>query len=131
MVRNKEGVMVDDDRHGRREWYHSGGRQWLAGVILIVVGVVFLLQAWGRFELRNWWALFILIPAVSALGTAYSQYQRAGRVDARVVSELVGGAILLMITGVFLFELDLSKIWPVFLIIFGLGMLLSRLWGDG
>ena len=36
-------------------------------IILILIGVVFLVKRLNLIEIQNWWALFILIPAISSL----------------------------------------------------------------
>jgi hypothetical protein len=99
---------------------------WIAGGVLILVGVVFIVQNVAGFAFNNWWALFILIPALGSLVTAYQMYVRNDRrftVASR--GPLVGGLILLAVTAVFLFSLDWGKVWPLFLILIGAGMLLS------
>ena len=63
-----------DSKH--RTSSRSGG--WAGGVILIGLGILLLLQNLASFHLNNWWALFILIPAVGGLGAAWSNYQEAG-----------------------------------------------------
>jgi hypothetical protein len=40
---------------------------------------------------------------------------------------LTGGLMLLLVTIIFLFNLDWGKVWPLFLIIIGLGALLTGL----
>src|SRR5512137_1892101 len=70
-------------RMRRREerWAARGSRSggaWVMGAILIIIGIVFLLQNMNVFILNNWWALFILIPAVGAFGAAWRSYQDAG-----------------------------------------------------
>jgi hypothetical protein len=45
------------------------GRDWSNGwfgVALIALGMLFLVQNYLGYELRNWWALFILIPAIGS-----------------------------------------------------------------
>lgn len=99
---------------------------WIAGAILILVGIVFLLQNVAGFSLQNWWALFILIPAVGSLWSAWSIYKRNGRrftVAAR--GPLTGGIILLTVTGFFLFNVNWGTAWPVFLIIAGAAVLVG------
>ena len=109
----------------------GGGRRrssnaWMGGVILIVIGVVFLLGNVSDFRLDNWWALFILIPAVASLGNAWREYRGSDRrFTGSVRGSLVGGLILLVVTGIFLFNLDWGRVWPVFVIIAGLGALLA------
>ena len=103
---------------------------WIGGAVLIVIGVVFLLQNISGLNLGNWWALFILIPAVGSLATAWRLYQTHGRLTSAVRGPLIGGFILLLVSAIFLFNLDWGKVWPFFLIIAGLGALATSLLGD-
>jgi hypothetical protein len=100
---------------------------WLIGVVLIVIGIIFLLQNIRGFPIGNWWALFILIPAIGSLITAWRVYRANGRLTAAVRGPLVGGFILLLVACAFLFNLDWGKVWPFFLIIAGIGALLGAL----
>jgi hypothetical protein len=106
-----------------------GGSAWIAGVVLIVVGVVILVQnlnLFGPWELiNNPWALFILIPALGSLYQVWRDFQDNGRLTYRSRGPLVGGLVLLFVTAVFLLNLDWGKVWPVFLILAGLGALLG------
>ncbi len=105
--------------HGRR----SG---WIVGGVLIVLGVYFIVQHVAGFTLRNWWALFILIPAIGSLVTSYQMYERNDRrFTAASRGPLVGGVVLLAVTAVFLFSLDWAVVWPFFIILVGLGVLFS------
>lgn len=103
---------------------------WLGGAVLILIGLFFLLQNFTSFQLNNWWALFILIPALGSLGTAWRAYRAAGRWNAAARGALFGGLVLLIITAIFLFNLDWGRFWPLFLIIAGLGALASALIRD-
>lgn len=120
------------DQDWREERRRAGGQPWLGGLILIALGVIFLLQNFSGFQFRNWWALFILIPAIGSLGTAWSLAQRAGRLNRAARSALFSGLVLLAITAIFLFEMNLnwSLIWPVLLIVIGLGMLINFMLPD-
>jgi uncharacterized membrane protein len=100
---------------------------WVGGVVLIFVGLVFLLQNVTSLSLGNWWAIFILIPAVASLGQAWRLYREQGRISSAVRGPLTGGLILVLVAVIFLFNLDWGKVWPLFLIIIGLGALLSGL----
>ncbi len=108
-------------RMERRGSYHSG---WFIGLLLIVLGVIFLLQNLGIPFLRNWWALLILIPAFWSFTGAWDQYQAAQRVTRGVAWSILGGAILTVMALIFLFNIGLGVFWPVVLIAFGLGMVL-------
>ncbi len=99
---------------------------WIAGAVLILVGLVFLLQNVAGFSLQNWWALFILIPAVGSLWTAASIYRRNGRkFTAAARGPLTGGIVLLTVAGFFLFNVNWGTAWPVFLIIAGAAVLVG------
>ncbi len=101
---------------------------WIVGGVLILVGVVFIIGNVTGFQFRNWWALFILIPAFGSLGTAYSMFKKnGGRFTAASRGPLVGGLILLFITAIFIFDLNWGAMWPVLLIIAGVGLLLTAL----
>lgn len=102
---------------------------WVAGIVLIVVGVIFLLANTTNFHLNNWWALFILIPAAKNFSHAWNSYQRNGRLTRPARGSLTGGLILTLIASAFLFELNWGLIWPLFLIIGGFSALLGG-WFD-
>jgi hypothetical protein len=57
-------------RSQRRSNYGSLYGSWLPGMILILLGGIFLAQNYFGATLHNWWALFILIPAIGTLTTA-------------------------------------------------------------
>lgn len=97
----------------------------VAGAALILVGTLILIDNWAGLDL-NWWALFILIPAASLLASAWRAYQADGRLTAAVRGPLVGGAALLLVAGIFIFSLSWVTLWPLFLIIAGLGVLITR-----
>jgi fatty acid desaturase len=103
------------------------GSGWVAGIGLILVGVVLLLANLTGFGLDNWWALFILIPAFGALGNAYRIRQQEGRFTREARGSVIGALILGFVASVFLLNLDFGDVWPVFLILAGLGALLNAL----
>lgn len=113
--------------------YPPGGGRRLGGVVLgaviIILGLVFLGRnlGWWSGELHNWWALFILIPAVGLLGDAWRAYVANGRqFGGSAARPLVIGLLLVFVTAVFLFDLSWGYIWPIVLILVGLGLLLGR-----
>jgi len=100
----------------------------IGGIVLIGLGVIFLLQNIGWFYIGNWWALFILLGTAGAWGSAWHIYQKNGqRITQAVIGNFIGGLFPLAIALIFLFNLDWSVIWPVFLIIAGLGVLCRSL----
>jgi hypothetical protein len=120
-------------RRQRREERRAarGGRNegaWVGGIVLIILGVVFLLQDTGAFSLENWWALFILIPALGAFGRARSKYQEAsGRITAGVRSSLIGGLVLTVVAAAFLFNLKWELLGPVLILLAGIALLVNAL----
>lgn len=114
--------------HGPRR--ERGSEGWIAGAVLLVLGLIFLLNNLGLFSMRlnNWWALFILIPAVGSFSTAYRMYRsNGGHMTEAVRGPFIGGLILTAVTLVFLLGISWAVIWPVFLIIIGIGALLTAL----
>lgn len=117
-ITNPENPVVPEQR--RR---HSA--PWW-GVILVVLGIIFLLQEIGAVGRQfNWWALFILIPAFGSFGGAWYAFQLNNRINAAVRSGIGGGLILLTVAMMFLFNLDWGVYWPLMLIVPGFAMFLS------
>ena len=100
--------------------------EWL-GFALIALGVVFFAGAYFGYELRNWWALFILIPAIAALNTGWYQW-KAGRTVA-ATSQITTGLVIASVAAIFLVDMPWRLAWPVLFIVAGVGMLLPRLAG--
>src|SRR5689334_24705049 len=98
---------------------------WIFGLVLIALGGVFLLQNAGLPVLvSNWWALFILIPAIAAFAAAWRLYEQNGRVTPPVIGMVTGGLVPLTVALIFLFNFDFGSAWPVLLVVLGAGMLL-------
>lgn len=117
----------DNDQSGdARTPAGRGQNRWVGGAILIVIGAVFLIQnLTGVFVLRNWWAIFIAFPGVAALANAWRVYQTRGRLTREARGSLFGGLFMLTLAAVFIFELNWGAILPVFLIIWGFGLLFN------
>ena len=105
-------------------------KAWIPGLILIGIGSYFLLTNFTDLRLDNWWALFILIPALGSLGKAASDWRSHGRLTGEGRGALIGGLILSLVAAAFLFSLDWGLIWPFFLIFGGLGALLGAFSSD-
>ena len=104
----------------------------MAGIILIVLGAAFLAQNTGFkiIPLDNWWALFILIPAVGAFAAALRTYRSAGNQwTAPVRSSLLGGIVLTLLVFGFLFSIDWKYFGPILIILAGLGLLSNSMIG--
>lgn len=110
---------------GRRREHRDS---WIGGAVLVGLGVIFLMQNFGFFTLENWWALFILIPAFSALGSAWTVYRDHGQFTSAVLGSLMIGGVLMLVSLSFLFGLNVNfgLIWPLLLILGGLSILLTK-----
>jgi len=114
-------------RDERRRNRHEGGA-WIWGIFLILLGIVFLLDNADIINLENWWALFILLPAIGSFQGAWSQYRSAGnRLTAAARGSLIGGFVIATVAFVFLFGLNFGSLWPLFLILGGILLLLNAL----
>lgn len=102
---------------------------WVAGLIIIGLGLVFLVSNLTGFVLNNWWALFILIPGIMSFVNGWNSYREDGRWSKRARGGLIGGLIISLVAVIFLFNLDWSKVWPLFLILGGLAVLFGG-WFD-
>jgi len=130
-LRRQERADRRTDRHSARHAGHDGGYRWIGGLVLILLGGIFLLQNTGliqRFD--NWWALFILIPALGSFATAWRFYQQAGNQwTSAATGSLFGGLIFIGLVVMFLFGFDIGMWWPLFLIAGGIAVLLgARQW---
>ena len=108
----------------RRRVYTRSYGSWMPGIVLIVLGAIFLAENYLGSTLHNWWALFILIPAFGALGVAYEDL-RAGDPEA-AIGPLIGGLAFLALTVAFLLDLPIGQLWPVGLIVVGIALLVGR-----
>lgn len=107
----------------RRVRQHKGNTT--GGLILIGIGTLFLLSQVTGFHLDNWWALFILIPAMCKLNEARQSYRANGRLTEETRGALIGGTLFAMVAVFFLFSLSWNLFWPLMLILLGIGALLN------
>lgn len=115
-------------RHEARWQRHSGRYSgWIAGTILILLGVVFLLENMGIRFLVNWWALFILIPAFWAYVTAWDLYRDQGHLTRGGASSWILGIMLTTLSLVFLLNVAVNLFWPILLIAGGAALILTGL----
>jgi hypothetical protein len=100
------------------------------GAILILLGVAFLMQNMGTFlfPLKNWGALFILIPAFGAFDRAWRFYRNAdGQFTSQARGALLVGLVLMIVTIMILFELNWTLYGPLLIILVGLGILVNAM----
>ena len=110
----------------------SQGSAWIVGIILIVLGGLFLMRTMGTdIPLTNWWALFILIPAFGALSAAWRMYREAdNRLTIAARSSLLVGLVLSFITFMFLFEISWTFVGPILIIVVGIAIILNYVIGS-
>lgn len=98
------------------------------GAILVLLGIAFLMQNTGTFifPLKNWGALFILIPAFGAFDRAWRFYRNGNdQLTAQVLGALLVGLVLTAITIMILFELNWTFYGPLLIILVGVGILVK------
>ena len=110
--------MTDESTYIPRDNRRMRNRAFF-GILLIVLGAIFLLRQFTSFDFRNWWAIFILIPAFGSFSSAWMIYRHSGRINEGVRSSLGGGLITLTVAVIFLFDLDWTTWWPLMLLVPG------------
>lgn len=110
----------------KEEAYTRRNGSWVGALILIFLGVIFLLKEMGLPLLENWWALFFVIPAIACFGSAWNQYHKQNnQFTSGVMGSLIGGSVMILLLAIFLFSLEWSYMWPVFLIVIGVLIFIS------
>ena len=110
----------------------SRGGTWIVGMILIILGGLFLMRTTGTVDipLTNWWALFILIPAFGALSAAWRTYQEESRLTGPGRGSLLVGLVLTFVTFMFLFEISWTYVGPILIILVGIAIILNYVIGS-
>ncbi len=103
----------------REEW---GDGSWWGGAILILLGAAFLLHSFGAPIGARWWALFLMIPALGSFDAARHAYRFSGSRDA-ARGTVIGGLLFTFLTAMLLFDLNWGLLWPVVLVLVGIGLL--------
>lgn len=116
--------MSEDRNPNERD---SPSPAWIGGAVMILIGLAFLVRNLTGYELNNWWAFFLLIPAVGAFNRAYQVYDTQGRLNREARGSLFTGLGFTFVASIFLLGLDFGSLWPVFLILAGLGLLINAL----
>ena len=101
---------------------------WAAGVVLILLGGMFLMRNMGTFDfpLKNWWALFIFIPAIGAFETAMRLYRHAeNQFTIRVRSSFFLGCLLVLVALAFLLNISWTFFGPILIILTGVAILFN------
>ena len=121
--------MADPTNSTDAQRSRSDGDNWpgipLVGVGIVIVGAVFLARNFGwDFPLPDrWWAIFILIPAAAALVSAARYFRVDGRFSSRAIGSATAGVLMLATALILFLDLDWGQVWPIMVIIVGLGIL--------
>ncbi|MBT3251895.1 MAG: hypothetical protein HN729_12775 [Candidatus Marinimicrobia bacterium] len=103
--------IINDSKKENRYW---------TGALLVLLGIYLLLEKSGYIpELENWWALFIVLPGLATIGSAYKSLMDEGIITRRIIDRIASGVTIMFVGCVMLFGWQWSRIWPVFLIIIG------------
>jgi len=110
-----------DERRAMR-----AGNEWIGGALLLLIGLLLLGRNLNFLSFDNWWALFIMLPAIGSFGTAWGMYRAdGGRFTMRARGAMIGGLVLTAITAMFLFNLNWTILGPGLLILAGIGLLVN------
>jgi hypothetical protein len=110
---------------------HRKARFPWVGIVLIILGIVFFLQQTGNLTQHfNWWALFILIPAISSLTGMYYAIRSSGTFNQTARSALGTSVVIFTLAFMFLFNLDWAIYWPLMVIAAGFSILIGSIPGD-
>lgn len=118
--------MTTKDNNNTKSMMNSG---MAGGLIMITVGVIFLLTQFIDFQFRNWWALFILIPAIISWTWAARSIMEAGALTPKSIQAITGSLFPIFVASIFLFQWDWTLVWPGFIVIAGLNAL-ANAWGQ-
>ena len=119
-------------RHEQRLADPSRAGSWIVGLILIILGGMFLMNSMGtiNISLTNWWAVFILLPAFGSLSAAWRTYQEEGRLNGPARAALLVGLVLTFIAFTFLFGISWTYVGPILLTGVGIAILFNYVSGD-
>jgi hypothetical protein len=105
-------------------------RSIVTGIVIIIIGAIFLLGNFNVIEIGDrWWALFFLIPISFIVSDIWRRRQNnQGKIPASARGSFIGLIVLSVVMFTFLLDLDWGVIWPVFIIIGGLSLILNYSW---
>jgi hypothetical protein len=129
---NKRQKMSEDNEKqekerssGEKKHKHDPFSGMTGGLILILLGVLFLLAAMDYISWSGWWRYFLMgLGVILILEAIIRSASPSYRKD--ITGKLIGGIVLIFIGGSFV--IGWSNWWPLILIAVGVGILLSSLW---
>jgi len=119
---------IDNEIEKEKEDARSSGRGqsvfW--GFALIAVGAILILQRTGLMGPNfNWWAMFIFIPAIGALSTAWHIFTKKRRITGGVRSSFGSFVVLGTLATILLLGLNWRIWWPLMVIAPGFSVFLG------
>jgi len=120
---------TNDNSNNQNLWTSSN--LWI-GLAFIVGGAIVLLNQTGLLSFEfNWWALFIIFPAVGSFSNAYRRYRATNNLfDMSVMMPALIGLFMLALAYNLLsgngWNFNWSLFWPFMFIIIGLGMIFGH-----
>lgn len=107
-------------------WHKTSSWSW--GLILILGGVFLLLDNMGILSVNfhNWWAIFILAPGISMIGTAVQNFRSSTPLSKRARTRGLLGVLITTFALSLFFDLSMTYIWPVLLVGFGIYLLVKK-----
>jgi len=106
----------------RQEWRRERGSRVMPGLILILLGALFLVFTMGWISWIEWWKyLLVGLGVIFLIDSAVRYAQKARGVFGRLVT-----GIVLMSIGV-AFITGIGNWWPIILVVVGVIVIVSRL----
>ena len=107
------------------DWRGSGRSNIVFGLILTLVGVLFLLHNLGIYYVYDIWRYWPLL--LIAVGLSKVAFGRAGERTFGLVAIFIGGVFF--VDNVFNWHVDLGELWPVILVIVGMSVVMRSIRG--
>lgn len=123
-ISNLEEEKNDDWKDWGR--HYSNRMTW--GIALIVLGGLFLLDTLNFVPIHfyNWWAIFIMVPGINFLISAYQRYKQDKEFSDPVRRSGFRGILLVLVSLTFFLNIDWGIMFAIFLIGGGLYLLFMK-----
>lgn len=122
--------MDTNNNSDKRNWMASSNL-WI-GLAFMAGGAIVLLNQSGLLSIKfNWWAFFIVIPAIGSFRNAYSRYRATNNLfDMSVMMPALIGLFMIGLMFNLLsgngWNFNWNLLWPLMFIIIGMGMIFGR-----
>jgi hypothetical protein len=105
--------------------HHRSGNIWWALVLIITGAILFVQNLHIANFTFNWWALFIFIPVIGSLSSAWSQLRDEGYYSTRVGGNIGSAVFLGVVATILMFGMDWTLWWPLVVMAAGFSVLLT------